>query len=116
MRIMIHHNYLLLPCYTAGPGFDKCFLTTAEDVSSSGVPHSSAVSDGATDDGIVHTGCQHSQSVLTSSGGVLKITWDQSELLLSGMPDGTFLVREKSGIPIRLPSSESINTHTLSYV
>ena len=93
-----------------------CFLPTAEDVSSSSVPRSSAVSDGATDDGIVHTGCQHSQSVPTSSGGVLKITREQSELLLSGKPDGTFLVREISGIPVHATTFDAINTHNLSVV
>ena len=46
----------------------ECFLpTAAEDVMKS-MAHSSAVSDGVTDDGIiVHDGCQHTQSEPSSS-------------------------------------------------
>ena len=80
------------------------------------VPHSSVVSDGVTDDGIVHNGYQHTQSVPTSSRGVWQITAEQAELVLSGKPDGSFLVLEISGRPIYDPSSSSFNTHTITVV
>ena len=45
----------------------QCFLpTAAEDVIKS-MTHSSAVSDSVTDDGIVHNGCQRTQSEPSSS-------------------------------------------------
>ena len=56
------------------------------------------------------------QSVATSSRGVWQITSEQAELVLSGKPDGTFLVWERSGIPIYDQSSSSINTHVISVV
>ena len=94
-----------------------CFLPTAEDVARKwAVPHSSVVSDGVTDDGIVHNGYQHTQSVPTSSRGVWQITMEQAELVLSGKPDGSFLVREKSGKPVYDPSFSSMNTHDISVV
>ena len=80
------------------------------------VPHSSVVSDGVTDDGIVHNGYQHTQSVPTSSRGVWQITRNQAKLVLSGKPDGSFLVWEKSGKLVYDPSSSSINTHVISVV
>ena len=81
------------------------------------VPHSSVVSDGVTDDGIVHNGYQHTQSVPTSSRGVWQITMDEAELVLSGKPDGSFLVRElESGKPVYDPSFSSISTHAISVV
>ena len=80
------------------------------------VPHSSVVSDGVTDDGIVHNGYQHTQSVPTSSRGVWQITGEQAELVLSSKPDGSFLVREESRKPVYDLSSSSINTHDISVV
>ena len=66
-----------------------CFLpTAAEDVMKS-MTHSSAVSDGVTDDGIVHNGCQHTQSELSSS--IRHITRNVAEYMLTYKPDGTFL-------------------------
>ena len=92
----------------------ECFLpTAAEDVKKS-MTHSSAVSDGATDDGVVHNGCQHTQSVPSSS--IWQITADEAEYILTYKPDGTFLVREISGKPVSDPSSLSINTHAISVV
>ena len=93
-------------------------IPTAEDVVRKwAVPlHSSVVSIGITDDGIVHNGYQHTQSVPTSSRGVWQITGEQAELVLSGKPDGSFLVCEKSGKPVYDPSSSSINTHAISVV
>ena len=76
--------------------------------------HSSAVSDGVTDDGIVHNGCQHTQSEPSSS--IWLITRDEAEYILTYKPDGTFLVRETSGEPITDPSSSSINTHDICAV
>ena len=81
------------------------------------VPHSSVVSDGVTDDGIVLNGYQRTQSVPTSSRGVWQITTKQAELVLSDKPDGSFLVREQSGKPIHDTSySLSISTHAISVV
>ena len=74
------------------------------------VPRSSVVSDGVTDDGIVHNGYQHTQSVPTSSRGVWQITMEQAKVVLSGKPDGSFLVREEIR-KFQDPSSSSINTH-----
>ena len=96
-----------------------CFLLTAEDVVRKfAVPraHSSVVSDGVTDDGIVHNGYQHIQSLPTSSKGVWQITLRQAELVLSSEPNGSFLLWEESGKPIYDPSSSSINTHDISVV
>ena len=80
------------------------------------VPHSSVVSDGVTDDGIVHNDYQHTQSVPTSSRGVWQITVEQAQLVLSGKSDGNFLVSQRSGKPVHDPSSSSINTHFISVV
>ena len=92
----------------------KCFLsTTAEDVKKS-MTRSSVVSDCATDDGIVHNGCQHTQSVPSSS--IWQITLEEAKYILTYKPDGTFLVWERSGKPVSDPSSTSINTHVISVV
>ena len=91
-----------------------CFLpTAAEDVMKS-MTHSSAVSDGVTDDGIVHNGCQHTQSEPSSS--IWQITLEEAEYILTYKPDGTFLVREMSGEPPSDLSSSSINTHVICVV
>ena len=91
-----------------------CFLTTAaEDVMKS-MTHSSVVSDGVTDDGMVHNGCQHTQSEPSSS--IWLITRYEAEYILTYKPDGTFLVRERSGEPVSDPSSSSISTHLISVV
>ena len=88
-----------------------CFLpTAAEDVKKS-MTHSSAVSDGVTDDGIVHNGCQHTQSE-----SIWQITIKEAECILTYKPDGTFLVWERKGKPVTDPSSSSINTHAISVV
>ena len=50
---------------------------------------SSVVSDGATDDCIVHNGCQHTQSVPSSS--IWQITGDEAEYILTYKPVGLFL-------------------------
>ena len=76
--------------------------------------HSSAVSDGVTDDGIVHNGCRHTQSEPSSS--IWQITVDEAEYILTYKPDGTFLVRERSGETATDPSSSSINTHDICVV
>ena len=73
--------------------------------------HSSAVSDGVTDYGIVCNGCQHTQSEPSSS--IWQITRDEAEYILTYKPDGTFLVRKTRGEPITDPSSSSINTHDI---
>ena len=92
-----------------------CFLPTAAEDGSKSLLHSSVVSDG--DDGIVHNGCQHTQSGHTRSKEVWpQITVEQAEFVLSDKPDGTFLVREISGKPVYAPSSPSINTHIISVV
>ena len=82
------------------------------------VPHSSVMSDGVTDDGIVYIMVDylHTQSVPTSSRGVWQITVKQAELVLIGKPDGSFLVREISGKPVYDSSSSSMNTHDISVV
>ena len=80
------------------------------------VPHSSVVSDGVTDDGIVHNGYQHTQSVPTSSRGVWQITMQQARKVLSSKPDGSFLVREETGKPLYDPSFLSLCTHGISVV
>ena len=74
--------------------------------------HSSAVSDGVTDDGIVHNGCQHTQSEPSSS--IRQITQQVVEYILIYKPDGTFLVWEESGESVSDPSS--ILTHYISVV
>ena len=100
-------------CVTEHMGHE-CFLpTAAEDVMKS-MTHSSAVSDGVTDDGIVHNGCQHTQSETSSS--IWQITKDEVEYILTYKPDGTFLVCERKGTPVSDPSSSSINTHVMSVV
>ena len=92
----------------------ECFLSTAAEDMKKSMTHSSVVSDGATDDGIVHNGCQHTQSVPSSS--IWQITADEAEYILTYKPDGTFLVRERSGKPVTDPSSSSIITHDISVV
>ena len=76
--------------------------------------HFNVVSDGVNDDGIVHNGCQHTQSEPSSS--IWQITRDEAEYILTYKPDGTFLVRGKSGKPASDPSSSSINTHDICIV
>ena len=76
--------------------------------------HSSAVSDGVTDDGIVHNGCQHTQSEPSSS--IRQITGEEAEYILTYKPNGTFLVWERIGEPVTDPSSSSIHSHTISVV
>ena len=93
----------------------ECFLPTAAEDMKKSMTHSSVVSDGATDDGIVHNGCQHTQSVPSSSIWQI-IAVEQAEYILTYKPDGTFLVRERSGKPVTDPSSSSINTHVISVV
>ena len=91
-----------------------CFLpTAAEDVMKS-MTHSSAVSNGVTDDGIVHNGCQHTQSEPSSS--IWQITREEAEYILTYKPDGTFLVSERKGKSVIDPSSSSINTHDICVV
>ena len=91
-----------------------CFLpTAAEDVMKS-MTHSSAVSDGVTDDGIVHNGCQHTQSEPSSS--IRQITRNVAEYILTYKPDGTFLVWEISSEAVTDPSSSSILSHHISVV
>ena len=92
----------------------ECFLPTGAEDTKKSMTHSSAVSDDATDDGIVHNGCQHTQSVPSSS--IWQITGDEAEYILTYKPDGTFLVWERSGKPVSDPSSSSISTHTISVV
>ena len=68
---------------------------------------------GVTDDGIVHNGCHHTQSVPSSS--IWQITVNKAEYVLTNKPDGTFLVWERSGT-VSDPSSSSISTHVFSVV
>ena len=110
---MVIHCMCLCCSHTVHMGHE-CFLpTAAEDVMKS-MTHSSAVSDGVTDDGIVHNGCQHTQSEPSSS--IRQITMNMAEYILTYKPDGTFLVWEKSGESVYDPSSSSISTHTISVV
>ena len=91
------------------------FLPTAAEGVMKSMTHSSAVSDGVTDDGIVRNGCQHTQSEPTSS--IQEITDEEAEYILTYKPDGTFLVRENGGKPFIDPSSSSsIITHVISVV
>ena len=76
--------------------------------------HSSVVSDGVTDDGIVHNGFQNTRSEPSSS--LWQITGEKAEYILTYKPDGTFLVRVISGEPVSDPSSSSINTHDICVV
>ena len=76
--------------------------------------HSSAVSDGVTDDGIVHNGCQHTQSEPSSS--IWQIIGREAQYILTYKPDGTFLVWETSGESVSDPSSSSILSHIISVV
>ena len=92
----------------------ECFLPTAAEDTKKSITHSTVVSDGPTDNGIVHNGCQHTQSVPSSS--ICQITGKQAEYILTYKPDGTFLVWEISGKPVSDPSSSSINTHVISVV
>ena len=92
----------------------ECFLPTAAEDTKKSMTPSSAVSDGATDDGIVHNCCQHTQSMPSSS--IWQITIDEAVYILIYKPDETFLVWERSGKPFSDPSSSSINTHTISVV
>ena len=92
----------------------ECFLSTAaEDIKKSRT-HSSVVSDSATDDGIVHNGCHHTQSVPSSS--IWQITAEEAEYILTYKPDETFLVWEESGKLVSDLSSSSINTHDICVV
>ena len=110
---MVIHCVCLCCSHTVHMGH-VCFLpTAAEDVMKS-MTHSSAVSDCVTDDGIVHNGCQHTQSEPSSS--IWQITRDQAEYILTYKPDGTFLVSEISGEPVTDLSSSSITTHVMSVV
>ena len=89
----------------------ECFLpTAAEDVMKS-MTHPSAVSDGVTDDGIVHNGCPHTLSEPSSS--IWQITVEEAEYILTY---GTFLVFERKGTPVSDPSSSSTSTHVISFV
>ena len=92
----------------------ECFLPTAAEDTEKSMTHSSVVSDGATDDSIVHNGCQHTQSVPSSS--IWQITADEAEYILTYKPDGTFLVWERSGKLVSDSSSSSISTHLISVV
>ena len=103
-----HYN-----CVTVHMGHE-CFLPTAAEDLMMSMTHSSAVSDGVTDDGIVHNGCQHTQSEPSSS--IWQISFKEAEYILIYKPDATFLVREKKGKPVSDPSSSSINTHSISVV
>ena len=94
-------------------GHEYFLPTAAEDVMKN-MTHSSAVSDGVTDDGIVHNGCQHTQSKASSL--IWQITLEEAEYILTYKPDGTFLVRERKGRPVTGPSSSSIITHLISVV
>ena len=92
----------------------ECFLpTAAEDVMKS-MTHSSAVSDGVTDDCIVHNGCKHTQS--KPSRSIWQIMLEEAEYILTYKPDGTFLVSERKGKPVSDSSSLSIITHAISVV
>ena len=91
-----------------------CFLSTSAEDMNKSMTHSCVVSDGATDDSIVHNGCQHTQSVPSSS--IWQITLKEAEYILTYKPDGTFLVWERSGKPVTDPSSSSINTHDIIVV
>ena len=92
----------------------ECFLPTAAEDIEKRMTHSSVVSNGATDDGIVHNGCQHTQSVPSSS--IWHITGEQAEYILPGKPDGTFLVIDICGKPASDPSSSSITTYMISFM
>ena len=92
----------------------ECFLPIAAENVKKSITPSSVVSEGATDDGIVHNGCQHTQSVPSSS--IWQITGKQAVYILTDKPDGTFLVREISEKPVSDPSSSSVNTHSISVV
>ena len=92
----------------------ECFLPTAAEDTKKSMTHSSVVSDGATDDGIVHNGCQHTQSVPSSS--IWQITSDEAVYILTYKPDGTFLISERIGKPVSGASSSSISTHAISVV
>ena len=110
---MVIHCMCLCCSHTVHMGH-VCFLpTAAEDVMKS-MTHSSAVSDGVTDDGIVHNGCQHTQSEPSSS--IWQITEKEAEYILTYKPDGTFLVSEMSGKAVSDLLSSSIMTHVISVV
>ena len=110
---MVIHCMCLCCSHTVHMGHE-CFLpTAAEDVMKS-MTYSSAVSDGVTDDGIVHNGCQHTQSEPSSS--IWQITLQEAEYILTYKPDGTFLVQEISGESVSDPSLSSINTHDICVV
>ena len=107
-------HFMCLCCSNTVHMGHECFLpTAAEDVMKS-MTHSSAVSDGVTDDGIVHNGCQHTQSEPSSS--IWQITLEEAEYILTYKPDGTFLVSERKGKLFTDPSSSSIKTHDISVV
>ena len=110
---MVIHCMCLCCSHTVHMGH-VCFLpTAAEDVMKS-MTHSSAVSDGVTDDGIVHNGCQHTQSETSSS--IRQITEKEADYILTYKPDGTFLVWEESVESVSDPSSSSILSHVISVV
>ena len=111
---MVIHCVCLCCSHTVHMGHE-CFLPTAAeaDVMKS-MTHSSAVSDGVTDDGIVHNGCQHTQSEPSSS--IWQIRAKEAEYILTYKPDGTFLVFERKGHPVTDSSSSSINTHDICVV
>ena len=95
-----------------------CFFypCTAEDiVRKSDVSHrypSDDVSEGAT--GVVQSGSQSDPTTKSKEVGSI-ITQNQAEHLLSGKPNGTFLVRELDG-SAHDPSLTAINTHDISVV
>ena len=110
---MVLHCMCLCCSHTVHMGH-VCFLpTAAEDVMKS-MTHSIVVSDGLTDDGIVHNGCQHTQSEPSTS--IWQITAEEAEYILTYKPDGTFLVWERKGKPFSDTSSSSIITHVMSVV
>ena len=92
----------------------KCFLsTTVMDVRRVWQMYWLWSEDIVLDDD-VHNGCQHTQSVPSSS--IWQITLEEAKYILTYKPDGTFLVWERSGKPVSDPSSTSINTHVISVV
>ena len=107
-----HTQYSLIVCMC----LCTCFLPTAEDiVRKSDVPHrysSDDVSEGAT--GVVQSGSQSDPTNKSKEVGSI-ITQNQAEHLLSGKPNGTFLVRELDG-SAHDPSLTAINTHDISVV
>ena len=60
----------------------ECFLPTAAEEIKKSMTHSSVVSDGATDYGIVHNGYQQYHSSVPSSS-IWQITFEQAEYILT---------------------------------